>query len=93
MPHAAFDPANNEEGCKDPMVIPTKMILRSELFQEGKASGQAKSVLRLLDLKKIEISPAQREQIASCTDLDLLDIWFDAAMTATGIADLTGLVV
>jgi len=81
----------------DPMVIPTKMILRSELFQDGEASGeakrQAKSVLRLLDLKKIEISPAQREQIASCTDRDLLDIWFDAAMTATGIADLTGLVV
>lgn len=80
---------------KDPMVIPIKLRLRSELFQEGEASGEAKRqaqlVLRLLDHNKIEISPAQRAQIASCTDLDLLDTWFDAAVTATSIADLTGL--
>lgn len=76
---------------KDPMVIPTKMILRSELFLEGGATRQAQLVLRLLDRNKIEVSPAQREQIASCTDLDLLNTWFDAAVNATSIADLTGL--
>jgi hypothetical protein len=80
---------------KDPMVIPTKLRLRSDLFLEGKDEGKVESkaedVLKILDLRGIEVSPAHREQIASCTDLDVLNTWFAKAVTATSIADLTGL--
>ena len=73
------------------MVIPIKLRLRSELFHEGEAQGEAKSLLRVLSRRGIEISPTQREQIAACTDLELLDTWFDQAFDATKVTDPTGL--
>jgi hypothetical protein len=74
------------------MVIPIKLRLRSELFHEGQAEGKAEDVLRVLDYRAIEISRTQREQIAACTDIELLDVWFGQALDATKVTDLTGLV-
>lgn len=84
---------------RDPMVIPIKLRLRSELFHEGEAAGEAagkavgkaESVLHVLDRRGIGLSSGQREQIAGCSDLELLDTWLDQALDATRPTDLSGL--
>ncbi len=56
---------------------------REEGRAEGRAQGKAEVILRLLDSRGVPLSEADRERIASCTDLTLLDCWLDRVMTAT----------
>jgi hypothetical protein len=56
--------------------------LRDEGRAEGRAEGKAEAILRLLDRRGIEVSSQERERIAACDDLDLLDLWFDRAIAA-----------
>jgi hypothetical protein len=44
--------------------------------------------LRLLNRRGIEVTEVQLTQIHSCTELSLLDQWFDQALTATAAEDL-----
>ncbi|MGW2637647.1 hypothetical protein [Streptomyces sp. NPDC001348] len=60
-----------------------KSPLAEELRDEGRAEGKAEAILRLLDRRGIEVSDKERERIATCDDLDLLDLWFDRAISAT----------
>lgn len=66
--------------------------LIEETLIEGEAKGRAKSraedILRILDLRGIELPEAARERIASCADLDILGNWFDRAVTATSAEEL-----
>ncbi len=57
--------------------------LSEGIRDEGRAEGQAKSILRLLDRRGVPVSEADRDRITSCTDLAVLDRWFDRAITAT----------
>lgn len=56
--------------------------LRDEGRAEGKAEGKAEAILRLLDRRGIEVSGEERERIATCDDLGLLDLWSDRAINA-----------
>jgi hypothetical protein len=60
--------------------------LADRIHDEGKAEGKAGAAISLLDARGIALSPEQREQIASCTDLAQADAWFNRALTA-GSAD------
>jgi hypothetical protein len=55
---------------------------------EGEAKGRAEDILRVLDLRGIDVPEAARERITSCTDLDTLGAWFDRAVTAADTEEL-----
>jgi hypothetical protein len=65
---------------------------RSEFFdaaiEQGKAEGKAEDVIKVLNARGITITGDQREQVASCTDLGQLDLWFDRALSAATAADV-----
>lgn len=65
---------------------------RAEGEAEGEARGEARgkrdALLRLLNRRGIEVTEVQLTQIQSCTELSLLDQWFDQALTATVAEDL-----
>ena len=57
--------------------------LRSKGREEGRAQGQVKSILQVLDRRGIAVDDGSRERIESCTDADTLSTWLDQALTAT----------
>ncbi|MFI2204107.1 hypothetical protein ACH47Z_25650 [Streptomyces sp. NPDC020192] len=65
-----------------------KSSLAEELRDEGRAKAKAEDVLRLLDRRGVEIQDEARERVTSCDDLDLLNVWFDRAITATSASEV-----
>jgi len=55
---------------------------------EGRAEGRAQDILRILDLRGVDVPEAARERITSCTDLDMLGTWFDRSLTAADTEEL-----
>ena len=62
--------------------------LAEEIRDEGRAEGRAGAILRVLDRRGIDVSDEDRERIASCDDLDMLDLWLDRAITATSASEV-----
>jgi hypothetical protein len=54
----------------------------------GQAEAKADVVLRILGRNEIMVPADARERIASCTDLDTLDLWIDRALNATSIKEV-----
>ncbi|MGI9004491.1 MAG: hypothetical protein ACR2GH_23045, partial [Pseudonocardia sp.] len=54
----------------------------------GKAEGEARAVLAVLDARGIDVPPDARARIAECSDLDQLDVWVRRAVTAETVHDL-----
>ncbi|MEV4114392.1 hypothetical protein [Nonomuraea sp. NPDC049695] len=54
----------------------------------GRAMEKAASVFTVLRFRGIAIPPDRHTQIATCTDLDLLEVWLRRALEATHIDDL-----
>ena len=52
---------------------------------EGKAEGKAESVLTVLGVQGLVVSPEQEERIRSCSDVTLLDLWLRKAIGATTV--------
>jgi hypothetical protein len=52
------------------------------------AKGEAVAVLAVLDARGIDVPDDIRARIATCTDLDQLDIWVRRAATAHAIEEL-----
>ena len=55
---------------------------------EGLASGEARSVVLVLDARGIRVSDAARERILGCADSELLDRWVRLAATADSVDEL-----
>ncbi|GLH95660.1 hypothetical protein [Phytohabitans aurantiacus] len=55
---------------------------------EGKAEGEARAVLTVLEGRGVAVPDDVREQILGCTDLDQLDTWLRRAGNATTIDDV-----
>ena len=56
---------------------------------EGRTEGEARLLIRMLDRKEgVELTDALRQRILECTDIDLIERWFDRALTATSIDDI-----
>jgi hypothetical protein len=62
-------------------------ILKLEAAAE--ARGVAKSILKILEARGIAVSPAQREEILGCTDLEQLDRWLLRAGVANSTDEIT----
>jgi hypothetical protein len=61
---------------------------RAEGRAQGEAAGQARAILQILDKRGIAVDDDSREQIVSCTDLDILGNWLDRSIAATQVSDL-----
>jgi hypothetical protein len=57
----------------------------------GVAQGRAESVLEILAAREIAVDERDRQRILACTDLIILDQWFEKALKATSLSDLEGL--
>ena len=62
---------------------------RDEGRDEGLVQGKRDALLRLLERRGIELTEAHRENIRTCSDQSLLDQWFDQALAATSVEDLS----
>jgi hypothetical protein len=68
--------------------FPGKGTLFEETYLEGKAEGEAKGVLRVLEVRGIPVSDTVRERIAGCSDLNVVSHWLDRAGTVERAEDL-----
>ncbi|WLW53612.1 hypothetical protein [Streptomyces sp. YU58] len=68
--------------------FPGHGTLFEEKYLEGKALGEAKGILRVLEVRGLAISDDVRERITTCTDLDRLDDWLVRAGTVSRAEDL-----
>lgn len=62
--------------------------LSEEIRDEGRAQGEAKALLRLLERRAVNVPEEAQERIRACTDIDQLDRWFDRAVTAESAEEL-----
>jgi hypothetical protein len=56
---------------------------------EGRAEMMAESIVRLLEARGLDVSPAQRKEIQSCSDIDRLARWWSRAASASSADELT----
>ncbi|MGW6426293.1 hypothetical protein ACWF82_26770 [Nocardia sp. NPDC055053] len=66
--------------------IATKYVAKGRA--EGRVENAAHAVLTVLTARGLELSAAQRTQLAECTDLGQLDAWLTQAATATSTDEL-----
>jgi hypothetical protein len=55
---------------------------------KGRADKARALVLRALQKRQVRLTSADKKRIASCTDLDKLDRWFDRALVATTVGQV-----
>jgi hypothetical protein len=55
---------------------------------EGRAEGEADSILKVLAARGIDVPDSTCAYIHACLDTEQLDVWLDRAVTATSIDDL-----
>ncbi|MFD8570085.1 hypothetical protein [Streptomyces sp. NPDC059639] len=58
------------------------------LRAEGRAEGEARAILRVLDRRGVPVPEEARATITACTDPGILDTWLDRALTAATIDDV-----
>ncbi|MFE0327549.1 hypothetical protein ACFW08_12260 [Streptomyces sp. NPDC058960] len=68
--------------------FPGRGTVFEEAYLDGAAKGQAKGVLRVLEVRGLPVSDAVRERITTCTDLARLDDWLARAGTVERAEDL-----
>ncbi len=57
-------------------------------LEQGRALGQAEGVLRILASRGILVDEQVRQLILTCTDIVLLDRWFDRSLNATSLSEV-----
>ncbi|PTL82945.1 Rpn family recombination-promoting nuclease/putative transposase [Vitiosangium sp. GDMCC 1.1324] len=73
------------------MTVGEKLIEkgRQEGRLEGRLEGRAEDILRILTARGIHVDDKTRGLIMACRDPALLEQWFDRALTASSISDVT----
>jgi hypothetical protein len=61
---------------------------RVEGEAKGRAEGTAIAILRVLETRGVVVSPAQRQEILRCADLDRLDHWLGRAALASSAGEV-----
>ncbi|MEV5409750.1 hypothetical protein AB0K60_13045 [Thermopolyspora sp. NPDC052614] len=68
--------------------VTTYVTENSPWAQNLYRKGQADAVLSVLRLRNIAVPPDRQQQLSTCTDPTLLDLWLQRALDATHIDDL-----
>jgi cell fate (sporulation/competence/biofilm development) regulator YlbF (YheA/YmcA/DUF963 family) len=61
---------------------------RVEAKAEGRAEGEARTILAFLEARDIVVTEAQRERILQCTDFERLSTWVRKAVTLSDVNEL-----
>jgi hypothetical protein len=56
--------------------------------KQGLALAKAESIAKILNSRGLRPDDRQRERLGACTDLDLLDRWFDRALAAASVDEV-----
>lgn len=56
--------------------------------EQGSVATKRKDVLRVLDVRRLHPTEAQRAQVEASIDLAQLDLWFERSLTAATAADV-----
>ena len=56
--------------------------------QEGRVAGKAEQLLRLMERRGFSPTEETRRRVTTCTDMPLLDLWFDRAIDATTLDEI-----
>jgi hypothetical protein len=62
--------------------------VREEGREEGRLEERAGMVLRILQLRGIEVPDSVRERVEGCADLDRLETWVERALRVENADDL-----
>lgn len=85
---ALLDAAAADNAVAEALVAKDNPVLR-EREAAALAKGIAKSILSILDVRAIEVSPSQRQSILGCSDADRLDRWLRRAAFASSADEVT----
>ena len=89
---ALLDAAEADNAVAEGLIAkgnPTILQFGAKAEARGEARGVARSILKLLETRGIAVSPAKREEILGCTDLERLDRWLLRAGVATSADEIT----
>ncbi|QYX78753.1 hypothetical protein [Streptomyces akebiae] len=68
--------------------FPGRGTVRETAYLEGEAKGEAKGVLRVLEVRGIPVTDDVRERITTCSDPTRVSAWLDRAGTVTHAEEL-----
>jgi hypothetical protein len=74
----------------NPVLRQREEAVRRQAEETGRAAGAARTLLRILASRGLELSEAERRKIQRCRDLDRLDRWVDLALTAVSTSEVLG---
>ncbi|QRK04349.1 Rpn family recombination-promoting nuclease/putative transposase [Archangium violaceum] len=61
---------------------------REEGLQQGLIRGRAEAILRILTARGVQVDEETRQRVLTCTDMAVLDLWFDRSLNATSLSDV-----
>lgn len=50
---------------------------------EGRVEGRVEDILRILTVRGVSVPDEARQRVTACTDLAVLDVWLERAITAS----------
>lgn len=62
---------------------PTMRGMIDKAVAEGTAKGEAKFLLKAIELRGIELTEAQSDRVRACTDEQVLETWLKRVFDAT----------
>ncbi|XUL90624.1 hypothetical protein ACQ86D_31630 [Streptomyces galilaeus] len=68
--------------------FPGRGTVRETAYLEGKAQGEARGILFVLEVRGIPVPDSVRERITACTDPDRMDAWLERSRTVERAEDL-----
>lgn len=93
---ALLDAGSADNAVAEALIAKGNPVLRkreAEASAKGEArrktEGKAESILAILTARGIAVSPAQRQEILSCRDLDRLNRWLERAALASSADEIT----
>ncbi len=55
-------------------------------LEQGRARGLSEAILRILASRRVYVHEEARQRILTCTDVAMLDRWFDRSLNATTLS-------
>jgi len=69
---------------------PTTRGTIDKAVAEGEAKGEAKFLLKAIELRGVELTAEQTERVSTCTDQEQLEQWLSRVFGATDAKDIFG---
>ncbi|MFC5831378.1 hypothetical protein [Nonomuraea insulae] len=70
------------------MKYPYQGEYSESLLAEGRVEGEARSVLKILDVRGLAVSEEVRKRIMDCREQSLLDVWLQRAIKVQSVEEL-----